>query len=270
LHVGSSARDDLAIILQWPRRIVKMRLALFVLALAVTAGFTSLGRWQLQRAAEKQQMLDQVAATLGGKQAAPLAEAANAGPVGYSWASGRGHFLEVPALLLDNQRRGNAVGVRVFGVFQPNGGRALLVDLGWLPLPGNRRLPKTSLPAGEQTIAGLLAPPPSTGLPLGPAFVLTDEDGRAIAANASPGATDRPWLLTRVDLAALAAGLNIQLAPRVLRLDPALSLGYERDLAVLPNTVPPERHRGYALQWFGLALATIVLTLVVGFRQPRP
>lgn len=84
-----------------------------------------------------------------------------------------------------------------------------------------------------------------------------------------PGATARRWLLTRIDIAALAEGLHIQLAPRVLRLDPALPLGYTRDLDVLPNTLPPERHRGYALQWFGLALATLILALFLGFRR-RP
>jgi len=249
---------------------VKIRLALFALALAVVAGFFSLGRWQLHRAAEKQQMLDVVTATLSRKQATPLAAAADADSAGYAWASGRGHFLDVPALLLDNQRRGDAVGVRVFGVFKPDQGRALLVDLGWLPVPGNRQLPTTRLPAGEQTLVGLLAPPPSTGLPLGPAFVITDEQARAVAQGTAAQAQDRPWLLTRVDLAALAAGLQIPLAPRVLRLDPALPLGYARDMDVLPNTVPPERHRGYALQWFGLALATIVITLFLGFRRPRP
>lgn len=247
-----------------------MRLALFALALALVAGFGALGRWQLQRAAEKQQMLDAVTATLDRKQVQPLAAAADADTAGYSWASGRGRFLDVPALLLDNQRRGNAVGVRVFGVFKPDQGRALLVDLGWLAVPGNRQLPATSLPAGEQTLVGLLAPPPSTGLPLGPAFVVTDEQGRTVEKGAKAGSDGRPWLLTRVDIRALAAGLQIPLAPRVLRLDPALPLGYTRDLDVLPNTVPPERHRGYALQWFGLALATIVITLLLGFRRPRP
>ncbi len=210
----------------------------------------------------------QVSATLSRKQALSLAAAADVDATSYTWVSGRGRFLDVPALLLDNQRRGDAVGVTVFGVFKPEQGRALLVDLGWLPVPGNRQLPATSLPAGEQMLVGLLAPPPSTGLALGPAFVIADEQGRAVAQGGKD--QGRPWLLTRVDLAALAAGLNIPLAPRVLRLDPTLPIGYARDLDVLPNTVPPERHRGYALQWFGLALATVVITLILGFRRTRP
>jgi cytochrome oxidase assembly protein ShyY1 len=70
-----------------------------------------------------------------------------------------------------------------------------------------------------------------------------------------------------VDLAALARDLRIDLAPRVLRLDPALPLGHARDLDPLPNTLPPERHRGYAVQWFGLAFATVVATLILSLRR---
>jgi cytochrome oxidase assembly protein ShyY1 len=51
-------------------------------------------------------------------------------------------------------------------------------------------------------------------------------------------------------------------------LDPAIPLGYARDLDVLPNTLPPERHLGYAVQWFGLALAVLVTALVLTFRKP--
>ena len=82
-------------------------------------------------------------------------------------------------------------------------------------------------------------------------------------------APDR-WLLTRMDLAALSTALNLDLAPRVLRLDPALPIGYARDLDVLPNTLPPERHRGYALQWYSLAVAVIIIALILTFRRPRP
>ena len=72
---------------------------------------------------------------------------------------------------------------------------------------------------------GLLAQPPSPGLRLG--------DGIAPAGDG--------WLLTRVEPAAVAraAGLDGTLAPRVLRLDPALPIGHPRDLDVLPNTLPP-------------------------------
>jgi len=247
--------DDVAIIRHGRWLVVRVRLALLLLALALIAAFVSLGRWQLQRAGDKQQMLDAVAEALERKQAQALDSVAASTNGGYVWVSGRGRFRPTPVLLLDNQRRGNQVGVRVFGLFQPTRGPTLLVNLGWLPLSGDRRLPRIDLPAGEQALAGLMTPPPSSGIALGPAYVVTDSG---------------QWLLTRVDTSALSDGLQVRLAPRILRLDPALPLGYARDLDVLPNTLPPERHRGYALQWFGLALAVLLLALIFAFRRRQP
>ncbi|HKN77649.1 MAG TPA: SURF1 family protein, partial [Lysobacter sp.] len=54
------------------------------------------------------------------------------------------------------------------------------------------------------------------------------------------------------------------------RLDPKLPGGYARDLDILPNTLPPERHLGYAVQWWALSIAVLVTALVLTFRKPRP
>lgn len=232
---------------------MKTRLALLSAGLLLAAGFAGLGQWQLGRGIEKQRMLLDVESVMARKQALPLSAAGK--PLGYDWSEGSGRFLDGPVLLLDNQRRGPTVGVRVLAAFQPTDGAPLLVDLGWLALPGDRRLPEVSVPTGPQSLSGLLTPPPSTGLALGPAYT---ESTRAT------------WLLTRVDLPALSTGLRLSLAPRVLRLDPALPIGYARDLDVLPNTLPPERHRGYAVQWFGLALVTLSISLYFGIFRRRP
>ncbi len=227
--------------------------ALAVLALAL---FTGLGTWQSRRAVEKQAMLDAAAAVLAERRAVPLAAAADpARARDYDWSAGTGRFDARGPLLLDNQQREGRVGVRAYRVFVPDQGAPLLVDLGWLPLAGDRDLPRVAQPAGEHELRGLLAPPPSTGIAVGPAL----------------GATDDGWLMTRVDMQAIAAetGLPVALAPRVLRLDPALPLGYTRDLELLPNTLPPAKHRGYAVQWFALALAVLATALILTFRKTR-
>jgi len=236
---------------------VNRRLLLWAGALLLAAGFGALGRWQLHRGAEKQAMLDAAAAILRDKRALPLSEAQGRDRHGYDWVSAHGRLLAAPVLLLDNQRRGDAVGVHVLAVLRPREGRPQLVDFGWLQVPGDRVMPQPQLPAGEIEVSGLLAPPPGAGIALGPA-----------STPVQPAGAQPRWLLTRVDIAALSRELQLPLADRVLRLDPALPLGYARDLELLPNTLPPERHRGYALQWFGLAFATLVAALYMSLRPP--
>ncbi len=225
------------------------------LALALMALFASLGRWQLARMDEKQAMLDQVAATLAQRQPLPLAAAGDpARARDFDWARGEGRFLDAPAVLLDNQQRDGRPGVRVYRAFAPEDGAPLLVELGWLPLPGDRTMPHPEPLAGPQRVAGLLAPPPSAGLAEG-------------LSTATPGGD---VLAVRLDASGLPALLGLAaLPPRVLKLDPALPMGYARDLDVLPNTLPPQKHLGYAVQWFGLAAAVLATALVLTFRFRR-
>jgi surfeit locus 1 family protein len=229
----------------------------WLFALAVAAGFASLGLWQLRRGEAKEALIAAQAKVLSDRRIESLAVLSRDDDgTALAWAAGRGYFaVDTPVLLLDNQRRGDRVGVREFRVFVPNGGRNLLVDLGWQPLPADRTLPRVNRPVeGEIDLRGLLAPPPSAGLALGSDHV---ESG------------GNRWLLTRIDLAALRESLQTDLAPRVLRLDPAVPLGHVRDLEPLPNTLPPERHRGYAFQWFALAFATLAVAVVLTLRKPR-
>ncbi|WP_460735047.1 SURF1 family protein [Lysobacter tyrosinilyticus] len=234
----------------------------WTLALLAIALFVRLGLWQAQRAVEKQSMLDAVAQVLARRQPVPLSLAADAKRRSdYDWAAGFGHFDERGPLWLDNQQRNGRAGVHAYRVFRPEGaaqasGRPVLIDLGWLPLPANRAMPAIALPRGRVEVRGLLVPPPSTGIALGSGMA-AQGDG---------------WVLTRIDMAALSRTLQLAppLAPRVLRLDPALPLGYERDLQLLANTLPPERHRGYSLQWFALAAAVLVTALILTFRKARP
>ena len=238
----------------------------WVLALAVAALFARLGAWQLDRMHEKQAMLAGVGAALQARTPHPLALAADpARARDYDWAAGEGRFLDLPPILLDNQgREDRGAGVRAYRVFQPSaaGAPPLLVELGWLPLPGDRALPRIPLPADTHAVAGLLLPPPSAGLARGAA--MPQADGTLLVIALQPEA--------------LRGVLRLgALAPRVLKLDPAQALpagapAYVRDLDILPNTLPPERHLGYAVQWFGLAIAVLATALVVtvrrSFRRP--
>ena len=218
--------------------------------------FTRLGAWQLARMHEKQAMLDAAHATLLHRRPQPLMSAADPQRLhGYDWTSADGHFVALPALLLDNQQHDGRSGVRAYRVFQSDDPTAspVLAELGWLPVPGNRRMPDVASITGGQHVSGLLSPPPSAG------FM------RAVVVPQVNGTL----LTTSLDIALLRRSLRLpRLAPRVLKLDPALPIGYARDLDILPNTLPPERHLGYAVQWFGLALTVLATALVLTFRKP--
>lgn len=225
-------------------------------ALCALVAFASLGVWQLSRMHQKQAMLDATQQVVNERRAVPLSAAGDPTRTrAYDWAAGTGAFAPAPAVLLDNQSRGDRPGVRAYRLFRDSAGTTLLVELGWLPVAGDRRMPQVAPITGEQRIRGLLLPPPSPGL---------------VAQVAVPQA-DGTILATSLDADALPGLLGLPQAPppRVLRLDPALRLGYARDLDVLPNTLPPQRHLGYAVQWFALAAAVLATALLLTFRKAR-
>lgn len=233
----------------------------WVAALLAMAAFATLGGWQLRRMQQKQAMLEAVGRVLAQRDPRPLAIAWDpARSRGYDWAAGSGEFAAADPLLLDNQLREGRPGVRVYRLFRPVSGGELLVDLGWLPVAGDRALPARAasggIAAGRRIeVRGLLAPPPSSGLAIG------DPMSRQRDA----------WLLARIDPGAIDRAIGdpaLPLAPRVFRLDPALPTGHARDLDILPNTLPPQRHLGYAVQWFALAFAVLATAVVLTFRKP--
>ena len=229
----------------------------WTLALLVAAGFVRLGIWQLARMHEKEAVLVSVQAVLAQRVARPLALAADPERAeSFDWAAGRGRFAEAPAVLLDNQSRDGRAGVRVYRLFRPDTPDTppLLVELGWLPLPGDRSLPQVAPIHGDVDLRGLLLPPPSGGI------------ASAVAMKQPNG----ELLTIAMDAGNLASSLGeAKLPPRVLRLDPALPFGYARDFDVLPNTLSPSRHLGYAVQWFALAAAVLATATVLTFRKPR-
>ncbi len=238
----------------------------WLLALLVAAGLAQLGRWQLARMHEKEAMLAAASVALDHAHPQPLLLASDPTRAqGYDWAAGGGTLLD-DSLWLDAQQRGGRVGVRLYCVLLPDdGAQAVLVDAGWWPLAGDRQLPEAGCPAGAgQAVRGLLAPPPTPGL----------AHGDALAEQA-----DKRWLASRMDLPAVAKALDLRvaIAPRVLRLDPqrqpgddgVMAASGERDLDILPNTMPPERHLGYAVQWFGLALTVLVIAAILTFRKKK-
>jgi len=227
----------------------------WLLALVFAGLFATLGGWQLQRMQAKQALLAQ--ALPDQRLTVSLLQAQQSTQL-LHWVRDTLHFQPI-TVLLDNQWRAGRIGIKVYQLaYSLDHTQAVLVDLGWLPLPGDRQFPLITPLHGIIEVQGLWASPPSAGIALGPALVNTTQD--------------HVWLATYLDMPAISQHLNLpvsRLPHQVLRLDPALTLGYARDLELLPNTLPPQRHLGYAVQWFALALTVLLVAAVLHWRSAR-
>lgn len=240
----------------WAERVsLWQRSVLTLAALAAASAFAGLGFWQSGRAEQKERWLEAYTQALVA-QPVDLART-SAAPLGDLplRVSGTIVWRKSPLIYLDNQQREGQVGVRAYAVADVIDGAApLLVELGWLPLRGDRNMPALIAPHGSLHLDGLLMPWPAQGLRLA--------DNR--------WDTDAPFqLLTYMDRGEISEEGGLSLYDGVLQPDPRVELAAKRDVVALPNTLPPEHHRGYAVQWWGLSLTVLVVYLVLALRRRK-
>ncbi len=241
---------------------VKWQVALPVACLF--ALLLSLGFWQLDRAEQKAKLLTAYEVS----QMAPpqdfdgvLFELDADTDSLYQSIEVFGAFQTERYFLLENKIRDGVVGVEVLIPLQiPGHEQWLIVNRGWMPWPEGQRnvgAVKAALEVNEDGIAltGLLRAPNSRYFALGP---IVDNPGQW------------PQLLQQPDLAVISESLNAPLYPWILLLESDINDGLVREWA-LTNIMPPAKHIGYAVQWFSLALALLVLFIVVStHRVKRP
>lgn len=227
------------------------------LALGVAAGCVALGCWQLDRYREKRALIE--AFERGESRTVPLP----AGPVDalprYQRVSAGGSYEPARQILLDNMPSATGQpGYRVLTPFRraDGGGALLLVDRGWVPLgPDRSRRPPVAVDSGPRTVTGRLDGLPVPGVRI----------GEARAADA----TGWPLVLNFPIVADLEAALGQSVERRIVLLDPAEPDGYER--VWRPSLgFPPERHLGYAIQWFVLALVVAVAFVATSLQPLTP
>jgi cytochrome oxidase assembly protein ShyY1 len=236
------------------RRWYKPSLFAWTLLLVGIAAFTSLGLWQLDRAAQKEQLLAAFAAA-SDEPAQEFASARDSTDAQrYPHVRVRGHFVADRGYLHDEQMHDGRVGVHVIAVFAvADEERLLLVDRGWVAwshAPGTT-LALSPLSSGEVELSGIYAPFPGNGLRIG---------GNALTAQSA-----WPKLTLRLDAEEIAADLRKPLLPRMLLLDAEANSGFVREWT--PNVMPPMRHRAYALQWFTFAAAALVIFVILHWRK---
>ncbi len=222
------------------------RLLTLAIVLAVAAGLCGLGLWQLDRARQKR---DLHAAYLRVATAPRVAWSAldgvNVPDKLWRAVAATGHYLP-GTVLLDNRVRHGRVGYDILTPFKLASGPVVLVSRGWVQAPARRGdgLALTPPAVGVQTLAGRIAPAPSTGISLG-----SPQPPEALEPSR--------WRVQKIDFLALAAPLNAALEPYLVLLDDDQPDGYERQWA-LP-AADDGKHTAYAVQWFTMSVVVLIL-----------
>jgi surfeit locus 1 family protein len=215
---------------------------------AALAGLVALGLWQLRRADEKRALW--AAFERGDTPAVALATAPGAAvPPRYARVAVAGHYLPERQFLLDNMTHAGQVGYRVLTPLAADDGGTVLVDRGWVPLGASRaQLPDVAVGPEPRRVSGRLDDPPRAGI--------------ALDAGVTSG---WPRVLSYPSHATLEAAYGAPLYPRIVLLDADAADGFVREWR--PGGFGPERHLGYALQWFALA-ATLFIGYVFASLRP--
>ncbi len=214
----------------------------------------SLGMWQLDRAQEKlgiqrafleRGSLEPV--MLGAKLLDPAHD-------DFRYAEGHGVFESEFQILLDNRVYRGRAGYHVLTPFRVDGSNTrILVNRGWIAWGEDRqRLPEIATPAYRLRVYGRLRRPHERYFSL--------EDESALTGKRSV------WQNLNLDRYREVVGVPMQ--PLVLHLDAgdAQAGGFVREWPKYQDAWV-DRHKGYAFQWFALAVALVFIYVVVNLRR---
>ncbi len=217
---------------------------LFFLATLIL--LVSLGFWQLGRADEKEVLLaKQAQAALENPRDLLFLMGQEIDALRYRKASVTGVYETEHQYLIDNQIMNGRAGFFVMTPLKIEGVQsAVLVNRGWVPLNQDRQiLPDISLSLKKVSLLGRINSFPSVGIKLAGAEIPTE---------------GWPSIVQVVDSQVLADKLEYPLLPFQFELNADESHGYVRRWK--KNTMmSPEKHIGYAVQWFGLAITLTIL-----------
>lgn len=203
------------------------------------AAMCGLGFWQLERMVEKQQRLASIAQKQSNESLSLTDALMEEDPRDIAIS-----FVGTPdgerALLLDNQIHEQKVGFDVFAPVLTNAGW-ILVNYGWIPAQGlTRTIPQVNLSSATRQFDGIVTVPGDNPL----------------VTETNVSLPSFPALVQQIAFKSLSESLNVALLPYVVELtskDPAFVRDYK------PVVMPPEKHLGYAVQWFGLAIAAAAI-----------
>jgi surfeit locus 1 family protein len=214
-------------------------------AVAVVA-FAALGEWQLGRAVSSRALVENFGR---GSPALEWPQLPADAPR-YQRVTASGQYDAEHQFLLDNMSHAGIAGVEVLTPLLLVDGRAMLVNRGWQPFGATRAdLPEVAVDAEPRRITGRIDELPRPGVRL-----------------AAAPATGWPRLVQFPQMEELSKTLGRDLDSRVILLDTTEPDGYARDWTV--RGTDPDRHLGYAVQWFAFAALAGAIWFALSLRKP--
>lgn len=224
-----------------------------LVTVALLSLLIGLGKWQLDRAAWKQAVIDREL-EISQQSPQPLLDVLTAGGVlDFRPVVARGSYDLDRQLLLDNRIHEGRPGYQVLTPLRLDGtDNLLLVNRGWLPLGRSRsELPDLPGPNGAIPVSGTLARLPEK------IFRLDD---------AEEPMSGWPQVIQHVEFSEIEQRLGEAVLPVILQLGNEQPHGFSRDWKPVYG-IGPEKHTAYAMQWFTLAL--VLLVIYVGVNMKR-
>ncbi|MFY7698165.1 MAG: SURF1 family protein [Legionella sp.] len=219
-----------------------------VLAIAIICLFVRLGFWQLERASEKKQML--LTYEMRSRQPPRAWSPNNQQPQQYQRITVQGHFLN-KILLLDNQHYNHQFGYNVLSPLLLANNQVVLVDRGWLAADRTKvPFPLISVPDSIVELMGTVYFPSAS-------FWLLGEVLEQLQPNIA--------IVETVDRAAISKFLHKEIYPFTIRLDKSQNFGFIREWPIIAAS--PGRHYGYAVQWFAMAITSLIVFLCLSFKK---
>jgi surfeit locus 1 family protein len=226
-------------------------LGFLVLVISVSL-FIKLGLWQYNKAMLKQQVQTSYNESLDHEALSLPASLENPEAWKYKKVKIKGHYETEYQILLDNQVEGDRAGFHVLTPLKIEGyDRYVLVNRGWVPGgPSHGDLPVISTPVEPVEIIGLV------WLPSKKIFTLESKAER--------NQWSKVW--QNMDMDRYQSSVPIPLLPVVIRLDAKSNAGgFVRNWQLPAEKIAT--NLGYAYQWFGFAVASILIFLYTSIHK---
>ena len=201
--------------------------------------FVFLGIWQIERAANKEGLLQD----FNSEQESPPTRLTSQSP-NWSRVFVDGVFDSSRQILIDNQIHNGKVGYKIFTPFRFDENKIVLVDRGWIGQGQSRSdLPQLNILEKKSRIIATVTRP-EQGVLAG-SELLTNEWPRVSQSKA---------------VEVIASAFNEPILDIVLVLDPGSSQITEF-IQIKPFAITPVKHYGYAMQWFTMSIVLLGMFL---------